>query len=44
MSGSDRNAGFKPVGTIAILIVYALLLLALWGNVYFTLLSRGVTQ
>lgn len=44
MSGSDRNSEFKPMGTVAILIVYALLLLALWGNVYFTLLSRGVTQ
>ena len=44
MSGSGRNSQFKPVGTIAILILYLLIMLALWGNVYFTLLSRGVTQ
>ncbi len=38
------NSEFRPVGTIAVLIIYALILIALWGNVYFTLLSRGVTQ
>ncbi len=38
------NSEFKPVGTITILIIYALILVALWANVYFTLLARGVTQ
>lgn len=33
-----------PKGTIALLLVYALIILALWGNVYFTMLSRGVNQ
>jgi hypothetical protein len=33
-----------PQGTVVILILYFLLILALWGNVYLTLLSRGVTQ
>lgn len=33
-----------PQGTIAILIIYILLIIALWGSAYLTLLSRGVTQ
>ena len=33
-----------PQGTIALLAVYLLIILLLWGNVYFTMLSRGVTQ
>jgi hypothetical protein len=33
-----------PRGTIALLLVYVLVILYLWGSVYFTMLSRGVTQ
>ncbi|RIK52355.1 MAG: hypothetical protein DCC57_09995 [Chloroflexi bacterium] len=33
-----------PQGTIALLLVYLLVILALWGNVYFTMVSRGVAQ
>ncbi len=44
MSGPERNQEFKPVGTVAILVIFVLFLILLWGNVYFTLLSRGVTQ
>ena len=33
-----------PQGTVAILIIYILLIIALWGSAYLTLLSRGVTQ
>jgi hypothetical protein len=33
-----------PKGTIALLIVYTLILVGLWANVYLTMLSRGVTQ
>lgn len=33
-----------PQGTIALLLVYAVIVIALWSNVYFTMLSRGVTQ
>lgn len=33
-----------PQGTIALLIVYAFIILALWGNVYLTMLSRGINQ
>lgn len=34
----------KPSGTIAVLIIYAALSLALWGSIYLTLLFRGPTQ
>lgn len=34
----------KPSGTIAILFIYALIILALWGSAYFALLLRGATE
>ncbi len=33
-----------PQGTIAVLLVYAVIIIALWGTVYTTMLSQGVTQ
>ena len=33
-----------PMGTIALMLVFLVLIAALWGNVYLTVLSRGVTQ
>ena len=33
-----------PKGALALMALYLLLLLALWGNVYFTILARGATQ
>jgi hypothetical protein len=33
-----------PKGAIALMIVYAFIILALWGNVYLTVLARGATQ
>lgn len=33
-----------PAGTVAILVIYILLIIALWATVYGTLLSRGLTQ
>ncbi len=33
-----------PKGTIALLAVYVLIIIALWGNVYLTMISRGTTQ
>lgn len=33
-----------PMGTIALLAVYVLIIVLLWGNVYLTMISRGVTQ
>lgn len=41
----DKNKKYKtPQGTIAILIIYILLIVALWGSAYLTMLSRGITQ
>ena len=33
-----------PQGTIALLLVYVVIIVALWTNVYMTMLSRGITQ
>jgi hypothetical protein len=33
-----------PAGTVAILVIYILLIIALWGSAYLTMLSRGITQ
>lgn len=32
-----------PQGTVAIIIIYILLIIALWGSAYLTMLSRGAT-
>lgn len=32
-----------PKGAIALMLLYMVLLVALWANVYFTVLSRGAT-
>jgi cytochrome c oxidase subunit IIa family protein len=34
----------KPRGTIAILVVFASLIVILWGSVYLALLLRGAPQ
>ncbi len=39
-----RKEPDTPQGTIALLLVYVLIIVFLWGNVYLTMLSRGVTQ
>jgi hypothetical protein len=39
MKGPDT-----PQGTIALMLVYIVIVVALWTNVYMTMLSRGVTQ
>jgi hypothetical protein len=33
-----------PQGTIALLMVYFLIIILLWANAYLTMLSRGATQ
>jgi hypothetical protein len=33
-----------PQGTIALLLVYVVIIVVLWGNAYLTMLSRGTTQ
>ena len=39
----DEIDEFKPRGTVAILIIFLITLIVLWGSVYMILLSRGVT-
>lgn len=34
---------FKPKGTVAILVVFAITLIVLWGTIYMILLQRGGT-
>jgi hypothetical protein len=33
-----------PMGTLVLLVVFMILIIALWTNVYLLMLSRGVTQ
>jgi hypothetical protein len=40
---SDELDDFRPRGTIALLIIFLITLIVLWGSVYMILLSRGVT-
>jgi hypothetical protein len=35
---------FRPKGTIAILIIFALTIVLLWASAYIALLFRGATQ
>ena len=44
MSEKQSPEPFRPVGTITLLGIYFLLLILLWGNVFMTMLSRGVTR
>lgn len=40
----DQEKKYKtPQGTIVLIVVYLLLIIALWGSAYLTMLSRGVT-
>jgi Cytochrome c oxidase subunit IIa family len=34
----------EPKDTIAVLVIFALLIVVLWGSVYITLLLRGAAQ
>jgi hypothetical protein len=42
--GETQDPHPKPKGTIAILIIFALLIVVLWSSVYIALLLRGATQ
>lgn len=33
-----------PQGTLALLLVYVVIIIVLWGSAYLTMLSRGMTQ
>ncbi len=40
----DKGKKYKtPQGTVAIMVIFIILIIALWGSAYLTLLSRGVT-
>ncbi len=40
----EKDKKYKaPQGTIALVILYILLIIALWGTAYLTMLARGVT-
>lgn len=40
----DNDKKYKaPQGTIALVILYIILIIALWGSAYLTMLARGVT-
>lgn len=41
---NEKDKYKTPQGTIAILIIYIIIIIALWGSAYLTLLSRGVTS
>ena len=34
----------KPKGTIAVLVIFALMIVILWGSAYLVMLLRGATQ
>jgi len=34
---------FKPIGTVAIVVLFTLILILLWLSVYLILIARGVT-
>ena len=34
----------KPKGTIAVLVIFALMIVILWRSVYLAMLLRGATQ
>ena len=46
---ADRSADamsdeeFKPIGTVAIVVLFTLILILLWLSVYLILIARGVT-
>lgn len=41
---SEPSEHPRPVGAMAIMLLYFVIFLVLWGTVYLTLLSRGVTR
>jgi hypothetical protein len=41
---TDDEDDFRPVGTVTFLVLYAVVLMSLWGAMYLTMLSRGGTE
>lgn len=45
LTGPDGDEEeFRPVGTVAFLVFYAVVLVALWTAMYLTMLARGGTS
>jgi len=40
---NDKDKYRTPQGTIALMVIFIILIIALWGSAYLTLLSRGAT-
>jgi hypothetical protein len=40
---NDKDKYKTPQGTIALMVIFIILIIALWGSAYLTLLSRGAT-
>jgi hypothetical protein len=43
LNEQDELGHFVPVGTLALLALYLVMIVALWVSVYLILLSRGAT-
>ena len=41
---NDKDRYKTPQGTIALMVIFIIRIIASWGSAYLTLLSRGVTQ
>ena len=40
----EKDKKYKaPQGTVVLVILYVLLIIALWGSAYLTMLARGMT-
>lgn len=41
---NDKDRYKTPQGTIALMVIFIILIIALWGSAYLIMLSRGVTH
>lgn len=44
MSGNNQPEHPKPVGAMALMLIYFVIIIVLWSSAYLTLLTRGVTR
>ena len=44
MSRKKKKKYKAPQGTVAVIAIYVLLIVILWGSAYLTLLARGIVQ
>ena len=43
MKRNEKNRYETPQGTVVLMIVFIILMVALWGSAYLTMLARGAT-